>query len=48
MIGGVVYSLIIFLLLIGWLLFTITGFTAQKAGGPRIIMENIWKLNMGL
>ena len=44
MVGGVVYSLIIFLLLIGWFFATITGFTAQKAGGPRIIWKTFGNL----
>lgn len=39
MFGGVAFSFVIFLLLIGWFFSTITGFSAQKAGGPRII----WK-----
>ena len=35
MFGGVAFSSY-FLLLIGWFFSTITGFTAQKAGGPII------------
>lgn len=44
MFGGVAFSLLIFLLLIGWFFSTITGFTAQKAGGPRIIWKTFGNL----
>jgi hypothetical protein len=44
MFGGVAFSLIIFLLMIGWFFSTITGFSAQKAGGPRIIWKTFGNL----